>query len=466
MESFLTEYFRCTASPVDFQVIGGLSPDAGYFRFGPEIICFGRSAAGYRSKNPDGPLYDVSADVTRQGSSVQLPFDPSEVVTNFHYERYACGAGGQTGTARLVRNAYYFVRPLLPISLRRPLQKAHLNGWRNLTFPHWPVDTTVDSLMEKLMAVSIVQQEDTEVPFIWFWPEGKNGCAIVTHDVETQLGVDLSARLMDMNESFGIPASFQIVPEKRYPVPKAYLDSIRRRGFEVNVQDLNHDGHLYRDRREFERRVAKINQYGKDYGAAGFRAGVLYRNQEWFNLLDFDYDTSVPNVAHLDPQRGGCCTVMPYFIGKLVELPVTTTQDYSLFHIVNDYSLQLWEQQIELILRRHGMINIITHPDYITGPRQEETYTGLLALLDRARRERNVWVALPRDVSQWWRQRSQMQLVQRDGEWCAEGPGSERAVVAYASLEGEVLTYSKACSVKKSLPRVFLKSDPPQQARA
>jgi len=460
MASFLTEYFRCAAHSADFQLTGGLSQDAGYFRFGPEIICYGRSAAGYRARRPDGPLYDVSADVRNHGSSVQLPFDPSEVVTNFHYERYAiAGAKGRTGTARLVRDAYYFVRPLLSVHVRKHLQKVSLSGWRNLAFPNWPVDTTVDVLMEKLMALSIRQREGAKVPFIWFWPEGKNGCAIVTHDVETQDGVDRSARLMDMNESFGIPASFQVIPEKRYSVSEAYLDSIRRRGCEVNVQDLNHDGHLYCDRRKFERRVAKINRYGKHYGAAGFRAGVLYRNQEWFDLLDFDYDTSVPNVAHLDPQRGGCCTVMPYFIGKLVELPVTTTQDYSLFYILNDYSLQLWERQIELILRKHGMINVITHPDYITGPREEKTYAGLLAMLDRVRQERNVWVTLPREVSKWWRQRSQMQLVQKDGEWCAEGPGNERAVVAYASLEGEVLAYSQAG------PRAFLKSGPPQSTR-
>ena len=32
--------------------------------------------------------------------------------------------------------------------------------------------------------------------------------------------------------------------------------------------------------------------------------------------LDFSFDMSIPNVAHLDPQRGGCCTIMPYFIGN------------------------------------------------------------------------------------------------------------------------------------------------------
>ena len=451
MGTFLTEYFRCIAGPVDFQILSGLSQDAGFFCFGPEIICFGRSAVGYRTKSPDDPLYDVSVDVIGQGSSVQLPFDPSEVVTNFHYERYACGAG-QTRTARLIRNAYYFVRPLLPVTVRKHLQKARLNGWRNLTFPRWPVDTTVDRLMEKLMALSIRQQEDARVPFIWFWPEGKSGCAIVTHDVETQLGVDLSARLMDMNDSFGIPASFQIVPEKRYPVPEAYLDSIRRRGFEVNVQDLNHDGHLYRDRHEFERRVAKINQYRKDYRAAGFRAGVLYRNQEWFDLLDFDYDTSVPNVAHLDPQRGGCCTVMPYFIGKIVELPVTCTQDYSLFQILGDYSLDLWKKQIALIHESHGLISFIVHPDYVIESRARDTYKALLSHLSDLRAEGGLWTPLPGEVAKWWQLRKDLELVEHQGEWRVEGVGSERARVAYASLDGDSLTYSFQ---SRSIPSLF-----------
>jgi hypothetical protein len=68
----------------------------------------------------------------------------------------------------------------------------------------------------------------------------------------------------------------------------------------------------------------------------------VYRNLECFDAFRLDYDMSVPSVAHLDPQRGGCCTVMPYFIGDLVELPLTTTQDYSLFHILGDHSLDLW----------------------------------------------------------------------------------------------------------------------------
>lgn len=446
MANVLTDYFRCPGNLADLDIAPANSREAGYFRFGENVL-YGRPAVGSPCSNPDGPLYDVSGDITQRGSALQLPFDPSEVVTNFHYERYATCSGTKTKTASLIRKAYYAARPFLPVAVRKHLQKIHLNGWRDLTFPHWPVDTTVDNLMGELMSLAIRQQNGARIPFIWFWPQGKNSCAIVTHDVETQLGVDWSARLMDINESYAMPASFQIVPEERYRVTEDYLESIRKRGFEVNVQDLNHDGHLYRGRELYQQRVARINEYGKRYQAAGFRAGVLYRNQEWYNLLDFEYDTSVPNVAHLDPQRGGCCTVMPYFIGNLVELPVTTTQDYSLFHILNDYSLQLWDQQIKMIQRKNGLINVIIHPDYITKPREEAVYAELLTMLAQVRCNENVWIALPKDVSSWWRQRSQMRLIQKDGEWRVEGPGSERAVLAYASLDRDTLTYTKAPTV-------------------
>ena len=212
----------------------------------------------------------------------------------------------------------------------------------------------------------------------------------------------------------------------------------------MNVHDLSHDGQLFEDWNEFRRRAEKINRYGREFGSVGFRAAIMYRNQEWYDLLDFQYDMSVPSVAHLDPQRGGCCTVMPYFVGHLVELPLTMTQDYTLFNILNDYSLNLWEKQSQIILQKHGLISAIVHPDYVNGAREQQTYRGLLGLYQRLREEHNVWIALPRDAAAWWRQRSQMHVVQRDGDWRVEGPGSERAVVAWAGLEDGRLTYSVA----------------------
>ena len=58
---------------------------------------------------------------------------------------------------------------------------------------------------------------------------------------------------MDVDDSFSIKASFQIIPEERYSVHSELLEEIRRRGFEICVHDLNHDGHLYKNHEQFLR---------------------------------------------------------------------------------------------------------------------------------------------------------------------------------------------------------------------
>ena len=153
-------------------------------------------------------------------------------------------------------------------------------------------------------------------------------------------------------------------------------------------------------------------------------------------------DMSVPNLVHLDPQRGGCCTVMPYFIGDILELPVTTTQDYSLFHILNDYSINLWKQQTELIMEKHGLMSFIIHPDYISGAREQGVYKELLTYLSTLRDEKNVWIPTSSEVNRWWRQRRVMNLVPQGNGWRIEGEGRERARIAYASEHDGQLVYS------------------------
>ena len=112
---------------------------------------------------------------------------------------------------------------------------------------------------------------------------------------------------------------------------------------------------------------------------------MLYRDLDWFGALEFSYDMSVPNVAHLDPQRGGCCTVLPYFVGDLLEIPVTTTQDYMLFHLLGDYSLDLWKAQIREILEKNGLVSFIVHPDYVVEQKAMHVYRDLLSYLRRGR---------------------------------------------------------------------------------
>ena len=443
MNEYVAQYYRCPERYIKFNLAGSLSQEKGYFRFGNEWLCHGQLATGTPSATPNGKLCDVIGHTSTNNGVTYLPFDITEVVDNLRFELYSKNSRIDESFLDSIQNkTYYLLRPLLPDGVRKPLQKARLSNWKTLRFPQWPVDRSVDLLFEELLLLSLRSQRLERIPFIWFWPDGATSCAVMTHDVETTVGHEFCATVMDLDDAYGIKASISIVPEVRYEVTAKYVDSIWKRGFEVCVQDLNHDGHLFKDREEYLVRVKKINAYGTQYGATGFRSAVLYRNQMWFDQLKFSYDMSVPNVAHLEPQRGGCCTVMPYFVGDLLELPVTTTQDYALFNYLNEYSIDLWRRQIDIIMEQHGLVSFIVHPDYITKPREWNVYKSLLAHLAQLRGEKKLWIPLSGEVDRWWRQRAKMTLVEDQHGIRIEGEGSERARVAYASEVNGKLVYT------------------------
>jgi hypothetical protein len=434
----LQEYYRCPQLAFDCAISTRLSQNAGYFLVDDDLIGYGRAVPQPAIK-AGTTLPRVCAEFKTDGT-ISLNFDPVEVVTNLRLERHQDAAcGGDSGA--VVRRLYYLLRPMMPVHFRRYLQAFYLRGWSRIPFPQWPVDCSVDRLHEWLLALALKTNKATEIPLVWFWPKGYSSCVSITHDVETAAGRDFCVQLMDINDFHRIKTAFQVVPEQRYEVSAAFLDVIRKRGFEVNIHDLNHDGHLFASREQFLERVKKINRYGKEFQARGFRAAVLYRRVEWMNELDFAYDMSVPNVAHLDPQRGGCCTVMPFFIGDLLEIPVTASQDYSLFHILHDFSIKIWDEQIRKITQAHGLASFIIHPDYIIEKRARLVYEQLLTYVEDLRRTRNVWVAQPSEINDWWRQRAQMQLIQEGNKWRIEGKGSESACVAYARVEDDRIVY-------------------------
>lgn len=445
MNQLLTDHFRCPEGNVKFDCPPAGERSHGYFRFGDDVICYARSSNVPLAQQVSEQLHNAMKDVRVEVSRCVLPFSPADAIEDLRRERYVRNfglTGGGKTFQRLIRSAYYSARPYLSQPIRKHLQRVFLAHRPVATFPDWPVDRTVDRLLEKLLALSMRAQGQDRIPFIWFWPEGHSSAAIMTHDVENRAGVKFCSALMDLDEKYGIRSSFQLIPEKRYTVPPLLLDEIQHRGFEINIHDLNHDGRLFWAQEEFARRAAKINHYAQELGANGFRAGVLYRNLDWYDAFDFSYDMSVPNVGHLVPQVGGCCTVMPYFVGQILELPLTTTEDYLLFQILGEYSTDLWKLQIQLIQNGHGLISFLSHPDYLNQRRARDTYSDLLAHLSRLRFENGVWIALPGEVNQWWRARSQMTLVQQDGAWQICGPGSQRARIAYAQLDGDGIRYT------------------------
>jgi len=436
----INDRYRCPGDLFDFDLKESLSSDSGYFQFGPKAICYGRSLSGALGSRPESAVHDVAQGITFRGGKLYLPFDPTEIVENLRLERYAGARQKKSGFERLLRRLYYSFRPVMNLHMRKQIQRFHSRNWKKQPFPRWPVDTTVDEVCETLLLMSMEAKGVKSVPFVWFWPDGVSSCLAMTHDVETPSGRDYCEELMNVDDSFGIKAAFGIVPEGRYEVTRDFLSSFRERGFEVLIHDLNHDGRLFDNEEEFQRRVRIINRYGREFGAEGFRAGALYRNPEWYGGLEFAFDMSIPNVAHLDPQHGGCCTVMPYFIEGVLEIPVTTIQDYMLFHILNTHSTVLWKEQIELIVGKNGLVSFIVHPDYLQRSRALYVYKELLGYLRELMDRKSIWCALPAEINSWWRARSKMSVVKDGNSWRIVGDTTQRARLAYAkNVEGKLV---------------------------
>ncbi len=373
-----------------------------------------------------------------------LPKNPDMICDYFRLEEYQNEGGGVAtapGSGSLVRRTYYLMRPLLPVAVRKYLQRIALRGWQDIPFPSWPVDTTIENLQEGIWAALMQATGTDRLPFIWYWPDGYRMAAVLTHDVETASGRDFCSDLMKMEMAFHATSSFQVVPEERYEVPEDFLQSLRDGGCEVGLHGLNHDGHLFDSEVEFRQRAKKINDYLETWDARGFRSPVLYRRQEWLHHLNIAYDMSVPNCARLDPQRGGCCTVRPYFLGDVLELPLTTVQDYTLLAVLNDATPSIWWRQMDIIASFGGLASFIIHPDYMLEQRGQTLYRQLLERLSELRDTKQAWLALPGTLNDWWRQRADMNLVKESGKWTIHGVGAQQARVAWAIRTANGIQY-------------------------
>src|SRR5215467_58893 len=142
MNETLVAHYRCPESLVKLSLAGELSAESGYFSF-DDGVCFGRSSVDFPAKLAGTGLPDLFPHVTSDGSTLRLPFDPSEIVDNFQRERYTANGYPDNRamlSGEVLRKIYYWIRPLLAVSVRKHFQRLALRNWQGLPFPAWPVD--------------------------------------------------------------------------------------------------------------------------------------------------------------------------------------------------------------------------------------------------------------------------------------------------------------------------------------
>jgi len=295
-------------------------------------------------------------------------------------------------------NFYYFLKLFIPrpvqIYLRRILIRKKIPHVQDI----WPIDKTSAAPPENWQG----------------WPDGKKFALVLTHDVETKEGLNKCRALMRIEEELGFKSSYSFVVGD-YHVPEDFRHELQARGFEVGIHGLHHDGNVFRSRKVFEKHATQINQYLKEWNAAGFRSPSMYHNLDWLHDLNIEYDASTFDTDPFEPQPDGMGTIFPFWVSGnshkkgYVELPYTLPQDFLSFILMQHENIDIWKAKLDWIVKQGGMALLITHPDYInfTNNRSKGSeypvkyYVEFLQYI-KAKYLGQYWHALPKDMANFW----------------------------------------------------------------
>lgn len=351
----------------------------------------------------------------------QLPDAGAE---HYLHERYR----GEGSVSPLMA-PYYAIKPLLPRGLQLWLRRRYARRQAQMAFPHWPIEPLLIEQRDAQLLAQLQAAEAERLPFIGFWPEHRRFACVLTHDVEGPAGIRNIERVLEVERRHGFASSWNFVAEW-YDIPDGTFNAIRASGGEIGLHGIKHDGRLFSSRAEFERNLPKIRRYLEEWDVVGFRSPATHRNAQWMHELGCLYDSSFPDSDPFEPRAGGCCSIFPFMFGDVVELPITLLQDHTLMEILQHTTIDPWREKADWLIDQHGLINLITHPDYLIDPGHLAMYDAFLAYLAE---HREGWFALPQTVAEWWRERSQLTVV-GDGHGAAiQGHATEEATIMWAN---------------------------------
>jgi peptidoglycan/xylan/chitin deacetylase (PgdA/CDA1 family) len=339
----------------------------------------------------------------------------------FLFERYL---GERERRPPAALDAYYRIKHLIPASLRYRINSMAIRARRRQEFPSWPCESALLELWREWLKRALETMGEKDGWHIGFWPSGAKCCVVLTHDVETAAGFDRMERMADVEQKHGFVSAWNL-PLAQYPIDWPRVERLRARGFELGAHGLSHDGRLFRSYQDFARLAPILEKLAQEHSLKGFRAPSTLRRAEWIANMAFDFDSSFSDTDPYEPQPGGTCSLFPFHLGSVVELPYTLPQDHTMIHILRRDPLQLWTVKAHWIASLGGMILTLTHPDYAGMGHYLGEYEEFLK---RLRALEGAWYALPSEVAAWWRRRSRMTLLVEDGQPRIAGTGIEGGV--------------------------------------
>lgn len=328
-------------------------------------------------------------------------------------------------------NAYYAIKPAIPRWLRHRVN-AMVAGLRTRSLlPSWPCDPRLMLLMREWVSESLSALARKDAWHIGFWPDGYDCAIVLTHDVDSLQGFDRMEAMAEIEEKHGFRSAWNL-PLAQYPIDWRRVEKLRARGFEFGAHGLDHSGRLFRSRGDFERLRGRVESLARDHDLIGFRSPSTLRRLEWLETLGFDFDSTFADTDPFEPQPGGTCSLLPFFIGRMVELPYTMPQDHTLLNLLRRDPLPVWSEKARWIASLGGMILTLVHPDYSGAPPYLSDYEKLLVMLNRLE---SAWRALPSEIAAWWRKRARARLVTRSGKPAIVAEDSRGLVVRRVNSE-------------------------------
>ena len=328
--------------------------------------------------------------------------------------------------------AYYLLRRFLPKPVRHQLNELAIRLRKPPTFPAWPIEPTLVDFWRSWAHQMLEAFGVDDQWHIGFWPDGNDRCIVLTHDVETAAGMNRIEMMCDLEARYGFRSSWNLPLEQFHPIDWKLVDKLRRRGFEIGSHGLSHNGKLFKSHRDFLALAPHLERLSRRYDLVGFRSPGTLRQAEWIQTMSIDFDESFCDTEPWEPQAGGTCSIFPFFLGPVVELPYTLPQDHTFINVLKREPMPVWDQKIDWLAQHGGMILTLTHPDYVGMPQHIRKYEELLKRLNNLEA---AWRALPSQVASWWRQRAGLSLSVKDDRPTVTGADTEGAVARRLSSE-------------------------------
>ena len=329
-----------------------------------------------------------------------------DLVSEYHRLMYGRMDENPNWRFRLLTRMPFSYR-LIPSSIRNRFFKAK----RSVTAFREELLGPIEFLRSLFLASLAVASPDP-IPIIGFWRRGKSYALAVSHDVETQLGLeDGAGRLIEVEKELGIRSTWNL-PTNRYPLSSQLVIALAENG-EVGGHDTKHDGRLFfastTDKLDRVKGCRERLEFLSRRPVRGFRAPLLQHSRELVETLGkagYEYDSSMPSWEPLSPtslKPHGVGTVFPFLISGLVEIPVSMPQDHQLIRVGGLGVAEAVDQLLEVsrwIKGTRGACVLLVHPDYEFG--QGEGHKEYLRLLRSFRSDPACDIMTLGEMARWW----------------------------------------------------------------